>query len=804
MALRSILFLGTIILSNLALGQSSITGLVQEMDGTAIPFANVLVLENQDSALVKGVVSDVQGEFKVPKINPGNYLVSFSSVGYQGLTKPITITNLTNDLGPVLLEKDVRQLEEVVVEAQKPLFEQQIDRLVVNIESSITMSGISALEVLERSPGIIINRQNYTLSMSGKQGVVVMINGKISRMPINAVLQMLEGMNSNNIEKIELITTPPSKYDAEGDAGMINIVLKKSADEGTNGSFSLTAGYGDDPKAGASGNFNSRKKKINLFGNYSYLFNRNPSIFANDRVVAGDSGVITTMSSSFRDADLAMHNGQFGVDYQVSPKTSIGGGFEGYLRNWEMDAFNESMITAPDSTEILQIPNDELNKWWHLGGNFNLNHKFSESQSVNLDFDYLYYENDNPTNYSNLLFDENGNLISSEEVRVRKSTPITIWVGALDYSREISERFKFETGIKGTLQSFNNDVSVESLQQGQWVADSVLTGNFDLKENIGAAYASFALNLGPKTDLNAGLRYEYTDTDLTQVGVGPVLARKFGELFPTIFISHKLAEENVIQFSYGRRITRPTFRDMAPFVIFLDPFTFFKGNPAVQAAITNSVKAEYRYKNYMVSFQYSHDEGAIARFQPEVDPETNQQFFVAENIKSIDNYTILVTIPFEIGSWFETQNNATANWTSLEADHLEEPIKLDLFGLRVNSTNTFKFPRNFSFEVQGFYQSPALWGLWKTESMGALNLGLQKKFNNDWGSLRLNVSDILRTMEWNWGADFPEQNVVTNGAYIFEQQVWRLIYSRNFGNKKLKQARKRTSGSTERQRAGVE
>jgi len=506
-----------------------------------------------------------------------------------------------------------------------------------------------------------------------------------------------------------------------------------------------------------------------------------------------------------RDADLITHNGQLGIDLQVSPKTIIGGVLEGYLRDWKMDAFNESIVIAPDSTEILQIPNDEINQWWHWGGNLNLSHQINELQSINFDFDYLFYENDNPTNYSNQYFDVNGNPISTEEVKVTKSTPITIWVGAFDYNRNIGERVKFETGLKGTISRFTNDVKVATIQPGGIPEiDSTLTGNFDLDENIGAAYVSFAFNISPKTDIKAGLRYEYTDTDLNEVGVGPVLARTFGEFFPSFFLSHKLAEENVIQFSYGRRISRPTFMQMAPFVIFMDPFTFFKGNPGVQPAITNTVKAEYRYKNYLASFQYSHDDNAIARFQPEVDPETNQMFFVAENLKSVDNYTLLVTLPFEIGSWFETQNNATANWTKLEADFLENPVTLDIYNFRINSTNTFKFPKDFSLEVSGFYQSPVLWGLYELAGMGSLNLGVQKKFN-DGSSLRLSLSDMLGTVEWNWNTDIPEENLVTSGSYIFEQQIWRLTYSKNFGNKKLKQARKRTSGATERRRApGVE
>jgi outer membrane receptor protein involved in Fe transport len=253
-----LLLLIVLLYGNMAYGQK-VRGKVLEKDGKPLPFANVLLLSSKDSTLVKGAVTAENGSFSIENTKQGTYLVVVSMIGYQKTFSAIfTISeeNSTNTLPLLTVAPEDRQLDEVKVTAQKPLFEQQIDKLIVNVGNTLTAAGSTALDVLERSPGIVVNRQNNALSMSGKNGVLVMVNGKISRLPIDAVLQMLQGMQASNIEKIELITNPSARYDAEGDAGIINIVLKKNTDQGTNGTISLTMGHGYYEKPSASINLN--------------------------------------------------------------------------------------------------------------------------------------------------------------------------------------------------------------------------------------------------------------------------------------------------------------------------------------------------------------------------------------------------------------------------------------------------------------------------------------------------------------------------------------------------------------------
>ena len=266
-----------ILLAGISLqAQSTIHGSIKDAADQAMPFANVLLLNAQDSTLITGNTSDLEGDFILENLDPGTFLLKLSMIGYEDLlTDPFTLaaTEETKSFPTFTLRENSVQLAEVQLVAKKPLFEQKIDRMVVNVENSITSAGSTALEVLKRSPGIVINPQTNAISMNGKDGVIVMINGKITRMPMDAVIQMLEGMSSDNIKSIELIHTPPADFDAGSNAGFINIVMKKNQDEGFNGGYSMKAGYGKAEKAGGAINFNSRNNNVNVYGDYSINYN---------------------------------------------------------------------------------------------------------------------------------------------------------------------------------------------------------------------------------------------------------------------------------------------------------------------------------------------------------------------------------------------------------------------------------------------------------------------------------------------------------------------------------------------------
>lgn len=325
--LFAVLMLFSFALSHTIYAQGSISGVLLQKDDKPLVQANVLLLSARDSSLVKGAVTSAGGHYRFTDIKPGHYLITATFTGLKPSFTPSF--ELKNKEGKqlaalYLVDKEV-ELGNVTVEAKKPLFEQKADHLVVNVGSSITATGSSALDVLMRSPGIMVDQQNNTISMNGKEGVLIMLNGKISRVPLSAVVQMLAGMNASNIDRIELITTPPAHLDAEGNAGYINIVMKTNTQFGTNGSYSATLGYGKKPLGAASFNFNHRKNKWNLFGDYAFAYTGFLQYFDIYRNIQKGPDAIESDISTSRNAARITHNGRFGIDYELSAKIKYTG-----------------------------------------------------------------------------------------------------------------------------------------------------------------------------------------------------------------------------------------------------------------------------------------------------------------------------------------------------------------------------------------------------------------------------------------------------------------------------------------------
>ena len=792
------------ILPYFALSQSTINGNVKDNKGEPLPYASILLLNPTDSSLVKGEITDVNGFFIIENVNAMDYIVSVTMVGYAShYSLPLNVSGEnTTEIGTITLLDNTTDLGEVKVVTKRSLFEQKIDRMVVNVASSVTSAGSNALEVLERSPGIIVDRLNGSISMAGKNGVVVMINDKISRMSSDAVVQMLEGMNADNIEKIELITTPPANFDAEGNAGFINIVLKENANEGTNGSFSLNAGYGVHEKFGGSLNLNYRKNKINLYGDYSYSYNRSIQEFKNSRSLIFQG--IQTETSSISDRDPALtqnHNLRIGVDFQLSPKTVLGVLATWSQRDWTMDAFNDITVKESDAlVSQIKMQIDELNLWNNYLGNLNLQHKFTKSQTLNLDLDYAYYHQDQPNNYDIKYYDENNIIEQEEQLRVGKETPIQFMVGKVDYINNIRENVKLETGIKGAFSTFDNDISLEMKELQDWITDPDFTAEYTLNENILAAYSALSIKIDAKSDLKFGLRYEYTDSNLGSKEEADIVDRTYDNFFPSIFLSRAIDENNNLQFSYSRRINRPDFTQLAPFIFFSDPTAYFTGNIALQPSITDAVKMDYRFKTVLFSLQYSFEDEAISRGQPSVDPLTNKQVNTTVNLDFSKAVAASLSFPVQVTDWWRMQNNFMGIWKEDQTRFEGKILTTDQKILRLNSVQSFKLPKNFTLELSGNYRSPSIRGFVKRKANGTLNIGLQKALPNNNGRLSINVNDALKTFNYELYTDDPTIGFEYRGAFNFVERAVRISYTRNFGNNKLKKNRKRQTGSAEEQR----
>ena len=784
--------------------QYSISGKVIDAAGKPLLNANILLLHFKDSALIKGTVSNASGAFNFTNIQAGIYLVNTSNIGY----KPVYISsvqpsaaNASIDLGSISLELAGTDLASVTIVSKKPMFEQKIDRMVVNVKNSITSAGSTVLDVLQKSPGVVVNKQSGTITMSGKSGVNVMINGKLNYMPADALVQMLNGMDANNVERIELITTPPAKYDAAGNAGYINIVLINNPDKGLNGSVAATlaAFKGSNPSANI--NFNYRADKVNIYGSYSFSRLAQKQEFDFSRKVTYLGKVTETYTYNDRDPVQRNHNVRLGIDYQLSKKTTIGVLASGYNNKWSMNTVNTvySTVNSNKDTSIF-VNNDEINYWKNYGGNINLQHTFNSTNEITFNADYLFYDDNNPNNYYNHYYDPALIFSRTDYTKSSKKTIIKILPVQLDYRKKLTAKINGEFGVKAVFSNFTNDIRIENLQQNSWKTDSSLTANYSLRENIAAAYASVNIAANEKTNIKAGIRYEHTISNLGTETQKNIVDRKYGNFFPTLFISQKLDDNNSLNFSYSRRINRPAFTDLAPFTVFVDPTTFITGNSALQPSLADGVKVDYLFKKYVLSVGYTYEANTIGDFQTEVDVANNKTYLIGKNLKSTNTINASLSLPVAITHWWSSQINLSSTWQKVQSDYKSKPIEIVNINYNISGFQTFALPKKFAAEISGFFQSPSLFGATKTKAFGQLNVGVQKKFIKNNSSLRFGVDDIFTSMRFRFNFEVPSENFYTDGSLLFSKRIFKLTYTTNFGNKMLKDKRERITASEEEKR----
>jgi len=765
-------------------GQASIKGKVMDRQQN-LPFATVLLLD-PDSAFVNGVLTNSEGEFIFEHVARGYYLISSSMVGYTNFySLPILVAEKNIVAPDIILQEASTELDELVIKAEKPLFEQQIDRLVMNVQSSITSSGNTILELLQKSPGVVVNKQNNTITMNGKSGVRVMINNKIMQLPLDVVVQMLDGMTSSNVDKIELITTPSAKYDSEGNAGIIHIVTKENINFGTNGSVGLTLGAHWAETLGGNLNLNHRSTKFAYFVDYSVLKNHNLHTSNLNRNSLNNDFAQTVNAYSHRENVTNQQNLSAGFEWRLSDNTALNILFSGYRRNWDVNAIaNDISYQAKDSTVITNMNIHESNMWQSATVSMGLQTKINAKSEISFNLDYLNYYNDNPSSYDDKLFYQEHNMHEVSKIDLQKTTPIRFLIARADYQYSLSPSLTIETGFKGVASSLDNNVLVQRFANNLWIVDTSFTSYSTLNEQIGAGYVSTKWQAGKQWQVSSGLRYEYTHTSISSPTQENLINRKYGYFFPSASVKKELGNEKDFQFSYTRRITRPTYNDIAPYVFFWGPNTFSAGNTSLWPAISDAIKAGYHKKQWIISLQLSHSKNEINSYQPENDVQSSSLIYRSQNLSYLNTIGLTNSYSYNIVSWWELQGTLTTQYQTMQTSHLSTNVRFSLYGLNMNLISVLKLPKDFAIEISGFYQSKLLAGIAQYHPQGSLNAGIQKKFKEN-GVLKFSVDDILNTNYWRIKTYLPQNNLDTSFTYDFHNQFFRLTYSRNLGNRKL-------------------
>lgn len=794
--------------------QGKITGQITDHKGKIVEFATITLLQAKDSSLVKGALADANGTFEFEKIKFGSYLIAISQLGYQKFYTPkfsLSSENPSIKLSNLILIEESKELSEVVVTAKKPFIEQQIDKTVVNVENSVVSAGSTAIEILEKSPGVTVDKDG-NISLKGKQNVMVMLDGKPTYMSSSDLANMLRNMQSTQLDKIEIMTNPPAKYDAAGNAGVINIRLKKNQNLGFNGSANLGLGYGfyqSLPKESAGLNLNYRKEKLNIFGNFSGNDRQSFQLQEIDRKFFEGEKVISSFNQT---ADEKRRNNSLaykvGLDYFIDKKNTIGILFNGMNGNWNNDRNNQTAIkNALNQLDTTSVTLGFMrNKWGNYATNLNFKHVIdSTGKEITADLDYARYDADNSMKYRTSKFDTQNILRETRNEDGLTGSRINIYSLKVDLIYPINKTSKFEAGLKSSYVNSNNDMRFDFLvgDNNTPVLDPTRTRDFVYKENINAAYINYSKEF-KKLTMQLGLRMENTNGQGTLLGKD-LLDRHYTNFFPSVFFRQKLAKNHQLGYSFSRRIDRPSYEDLNPFLFFLDPYTYQRGNELLQPQYTNAVEVSHTYKESITTtINYSRTEGIMTQVleQNNALKTTN---VTKINIGYVENLGISFSVPMPITKWwfsntyFNLYNNHYVGEipkTTIESNGtsttIYQPFDARATSYTANMTHQFTLPRKYSVELSGWYLSPFIEGQLAGNPMGAVSFGIQKKMMNDKASIKLNINDIFWTQHFNGTFLFNDINVQLRNKW--ESRVVRINFSYRFGNSKIAGARQRNTG----------
>lgn len=785
---------------------AQLTGKLETTTHAPVPFANVLLLTVSDSSLAKGTLTNEAGEYKLESIPKGEYFLRFSAVGFATRDTETFSFPLSRDTfsSTHIMNEEPTELAEVIVRATKPVYEQQIDRTIVNVESSVMTKGSSALQVLERSPGVFIDMRNNTISMNGKGGVMVMLNGKIVRMPMADLIMMLNGTTANNIEKIELITTPPANFDADGAAGLINIVMKKQEGTGTTGSMSLSGGYGWGEKGTASMNLAYGSKRADMFASYSLVHDRMSdgwdAVSTQNMPLFG--GPLATSGGSHQKSSLNSQNIVAGIDLNLK-KTTMGTSvnYNNSYADRNIYTYGSYFIMETDSLLRMNTRNKSKGSWHNIVTNVFIERQLRSNEKINVDLDYVRYISNAPTKGTTQFTDESGQeiipegaIFSQAQHGVAKST-VGVMVLKVDYSRQINSTFKIETGLKGTRTRSSSTSSISTLAEGIWTTTERFTNDTDMNETIAAAYSSLSVQLDPSTSIVAGLRYEHSSTQGEAEKEENRISRELGMFFPSLFISRKIKERTELQLSYTRRISRPTFNDLTSYLFYLDPMSVGTGNPSLKPTITNNVKLGLSTHGYSFSLLASRDDNPIVLYQLNESAARDLMYNNPQNMAYQNNLMFQTDIPVTLAKWWSMNVGLIGGLRQFQLLHTDEKKEKTYWAANINGRSTFTLPRQISIEISGWYNSSQYEGSKKIDGFGMLNAGIKKELKKNRGTIQLSVTDILKSMHVSgyFGTLTEEAFSIkahfVYGAESYDDRIIRLTYSRTFGNGKQRNDR---------------
>jgi Outer membrane protein beta-barrel family len=779
-----------------------ISGTLQDENHENIPYATVLLVNHSDSSLVKGGLTDSLGNFEIQFADTGKFMLTVEIFGFtKYFSEPLDInsTNKWVETGKIkLIRNKEGTLDEVTVVTQKKFIDMQAGKLIITPDNSPISTGSTAYEVLKRAPGVSID-QNSNLTLKGKTNIMIFIDDKPTYMTQDQLMNYLKDMPASQIAFIEIINNPGAKYDASGNAGVINIRTKKLKNKGYNGNVRLTGGYGWYYKSYAGAQLNYRNKFVNVFGAYSYNNRLSGDRNEFDRVIPSENGN-TFFDQFFENTSKDIGNNyKIGSDFYLSKRTTLGILFKG--------AYNPSSEVLINTTEVkdynpmgfskLVAENNSSTPFSNYTANMNLVHEFDTlgQKKLNIDLDFSPFKASTDSRFYTRYYDASLiEILTPQDLRSSNFSNVTIYAGKADYSQPLGKTASLEAGLKSSFVSIENEIKFELMENGNIVYDSSRSNDFKYDENINAAYASYAAQL-KKVSLTMGLRTEHTSNKGFSKTLDSTVTRQYVNLFPSLNFGWDIDSLNNLNLAYSRRIDRPSYKDLNPFMYFADQYSFNKGNPFLNPQFTHGISLTHTFMQFLFTTVGTDITKNYMSDIIEQDTATKISFMTKTNFKTFKNYYFNIGAGAPIKKFF-FMINFSGYYNEFKALYNGYNIDNSQFTYNGYLSASYSFKHDFKLECSGWYNSKAVYGIFKMSPMYTMDAGLKKSFPKTGMELNLSVTDIFNTLRNNIVLNDNGMNATFRNKS--ETRVARLTFTWNFGKQDLK-PRKRSTATEDEQ-----
>jgi iron complex outermembrane recepter protein len=682
-------------------------------------------------------------------------------------------------------------LNEVVIKTKRPYISQLSDRTVLTPDADPTAAGSTVFEVLQKAPGLSSNGDD-ALQMNGKSGLAIYLNGKPTNMTGRDLTAFLQSLPAGSVDKIEIFANPPARFDAQGNAGIINIKMKKGQGDGFNGAANLAYTQQIHYRSQGGLNFNARKGSLNLFGQWSGQQNFQHTNGSLDRTVGDRTFKNTTID---QDKTPLSQYGRLGLDWMVSKRSTFGILFGGNdVRNTMNTPGVTRVFDALGQQESAIITQNDLkNNNRYTAANINYRYENADQLTITTDLDWTRFKGDNENNIQNRVEG-----IGFQEVplqnRLNLYNDIDIYSAKIDAQKSLTAiKGNLEMGVKTSFSKTMNDFSASNFKSDVWVLDTTRTNLFDYQEDVHAGYMNFSQKRNDKWDWQAGLRGEFTkakgiNTDLRNNKISKPDTSYFS-LFPSAFVQYVPNEKNGFKLAYTRRINRPAYQDLNPFERSLDAFTSERGNPYLRPAFSNNLELQWTYRQAAsVTLGVNR---TVDPLQSATILDGNKGYSTTLNLGRQDNAYLNLNVPAPIKSWWFAYLSFSMYYNYYEANLPAGYFAGGRMGANGYMSHSFTLPKSWKLNIDGWWNAPTRELIYKNRGLGSITIGVQKTFLDGKATAKLAVYDVLNTQRWRQSADFGNQQFSIYRKW--ESQGVRLAISYKFGNQKIKGARERST-----------